>query len=164
MIFRPKSEIQTFFPPKIRWSPKKKKKKVFTEIESDFSPEIVRFRLVGGEMRPEMDPNFAKLRLIFRPKSLLLGWWGGMHPPIPPLNPPLTTMLHQIFFCFTGRKILLIVGAVFMTLSLFAFGLYFQLQKAHSSYVNEMTLVYFEMLNSSTIEAHALTNHHGKKN
>ena len=39
VIFRPKSEIQTFFPPKIRWSPKKKKK-VFTEIESDFSPEI----------------------------------------------------------------------------------------------------------------------------
>ena len=24
VIFRPKSEIQTFFPPKIRWSPKKK--------------------------------------------------------------------------------------------------------------------------------------------
>ena len=27
LIFRPKSEIQTFFSPKIRWSPKKKKKK-----------------------------------------------------------------------------------------------------------------------------------------
>ena len=27
VIFRPKSEIQRFFPPKIRWSPKKKKKK-----------------------------------------------------------------------------------------------------------------------------------------
>ena len=27
VIFRPKSEIRTFFPPKIRWSPKKKKKK-----------------------------------------------------------------------------------------------------------------------------------------
>ena len=26
LIFRPKSEIQTFFSPKIRWSPKKKKK------------------------------------------------------------------------------------------------------------------------------------------
>ena len=61
LIFRPKSEIQTFFPPKIRWSPKKKKK-VFTKIETDFSAEIVRFRLVGG-----------------------------MHPPIPPLNPPLSS-------------------------------------------------------------------------
>ena len=66
LIFRPKSEIQAFFPPKIRWSPKKKKnwdwffgrnrkfkgffrpksgglqkkKKVFTEIETDFSGEI----------------------------------------------------------------------------------------------------------------------------
>ena len=26
LIFRPKPEIQTFFSPKIRWSPKKKKK------------------------------------------------------------------------------------------------------------------------------------------
>ena len=34
LIFRPKSEIQRFFPPKIRWSPKKK---VFAEIETDFS-------------------------------------------------------------------------------------------------------------------------------
>ena len=42
VIFRPKSEIRTFFPPKIRWSPKKKKKKkkVFTEIESDFPAKI----------------------------------------------------------------------------------------------------------------------------
>ena len=39
VIFRPKSEIQTFFSPKIRWSPKNKKK-VFTKIESDFSAEI----------------------------------------------------------------------------------------------------------------------------
>ena len=40
-IFRPKSEIQTIFSPKTRWSPKKKKKKkVFTKIESEFSAEI----------------------------------------------------------------------------------------------------------------------------
>ena len=90
--FRPKSEIQTFFPPKIRWSPKKKKKKkVFTAIETDFSAEIVRFRLVGG-MHPEMETDFSKWRLIFRPKSLVLGWWGGCIPPIPPLNPPLTAL------------------------------------------------------------------------
>ena len=50
VIFGPKSEIRTFFPPKIRWSPKKKKKsKVFTEIESDFSAETVSFTLVGGD-------------------------------------------------------------------------------------------------------------------
>ena len=40
VIFWPKSEIQTFFSPKIRCSPTKKKKKVFTKIESDFSAEI----------------------------------------------------------------------------------------------------------------------------
>ena len=32
-------------------------------------------------MHPELEPNYSKQRLIFRPKSLLLGWWGGMHPP-----------------------------------------------------------------------------------
>ena len=44
VIFRPYLEIQTFFSPKIRWSPKqnkkKQKKKVFTEIESDFSAVV----------------------------------------------------------------------------------------------------------------------------
>ena len=54
VIFWPKSEIQAFFSPKIRWSPKKKKKK-----KKRSSP---------------------KLRVIFRPGSLGLGWWGGMHP------------------------------------------------------------------------------------
>ena len=38
--FSESSEIQTFFQPKNRWSPKKKKKKVFTEIETDFSTKI----------------------------------------------------------------------------------------------------------------------------
>ena len=58
LIFRPKSEIQTFFSPKIRWSPKKKKK-VFTKIETDFSAGFVTFRSVGG-MHPEMEPNYSK--------------------------------------------------------------------------------------------------------
>ena len=60
VTFGPKSEKRTFFPPKIRWSPKKKKKRVFTEIESDFSAETVSFTLVGGGMHPEMEPNFSK--------------------------------------------------------------------------------------------------------
>ena len=64
VIFWPKSVIQTFFSPKIRWSPKKKKKKkkkkkVFTEIESEFSAGFVKFGLVGG-MHPEMEPNYSK--------------------------------------------------------------------------------------------------------
>ena len=75
LIFRPKSEIQTFFSPKFRWSPKKKKKKkkkVFTKIETDFSPDWLRLGRWGG-MHPEMEPIYSKQRLIFRPKSLLLG-------------------------------------------------------------------------------------------
>ena len=44
LIFWPKSEIQRFFPPKIRWSPKQKtkkqKKKVFAQIEADFSAKF----------------------------------------------------------------------------------------------------------------------------
>ena len=87
VIFRPKSEIQTFFSPKFRWSSKKKrKKKVFTKIETDFSPDSLRLGRWGG-MHPEMEPNYSKQRLIFRPKSLLLGWWVG--DASPPLNPPL---------------------------------------------------------------------------
>ena len=67
VIFRPKSEIQTFFSPKFRWSPKKKIK-VFTKIETDFSPDSLRLGRWGG-MHPEMEPNYSKQRLIFRPKS-----------------------------------------------------------------------------------------------
>ena len=72
---------------------KKKKKKVFTKIETDFSPDWLRLGRWGG-MHPEMEPNYSKQRLIFRPKSLLLGWWGGMHPP--PLNPPLRKVSLKI--------------------------------------------------------------------
>ena len=93
VVFRPKSEIQTIFSPKIRCSPKKKKKKkVFTKIESDFSAGFVTFRLVGEDV----SRNGAELFeiVIFRPKSLLLGWWGGMHPPHPPPPKSATALKH----------------------------------------------------------------------
>ena len=48
LIFRPQSEIQRFFPPKIRWSPNNKKRS---------------------------SPNF---RLIFRPKSEIQTFAGGL--------------------------------------------------------------------------------------
>ena len=51
LIFRPKSEIQRFFPPKIRWSSKKKKKK---------------------------KRSSPKLRLIFRPNSEIQTFEGGL--------------------------------------------------------------------------------------
>ena len=52
LIFRPKSEFQTFFPPKIRWSPKIKKKERSSPI----------------------------LRLIFRPRLELQTFEGGCFP------------------------------------------------------------------------------------
>ena len=39
-IFLPKLQIQAVFPAENRWSPKKTKKKVFTEIVRDFTAEI----------------------------------------------------------------------------------------------------------------------------
>ena len=53
LIFRPKSEIQTFFSPKIRWSPKKKKKRSSPKLRLIFRPKS----------------EIQTLRLIFRPKS-----------------------------------------------------------------------------------------------
>ena len=83
MIFRPKSEIQAFFSPRIRWSPKKKKK-VFTKIETDFSAGFVRFRLVGGDASLtgaelfEIEADFSAKIVTFR----LVG--GDASPPSPP--------------------------------------------------------------------------------
>ena len=102
MIFRPKSEIQTFFSPKIRWSPKKKKKRsspklrvIFrpkSEIQTFFSPKIVRLRLVGedasrnGTVSIEIEADFSAKIVTFR-------LVGGCIPPILPLNPPLLNTL-----------------------------------------------------------------------
>ena len=48
--FWPKSQIQSFFLPKIRWFPKKKnKKKVFTDFETEFSAEISNSKLVFAQ-------------------------------------------------------------------------------------------------------------------
>ena len=62
---------------------KKKKKKVFTEIESDFSAEIVWLRLVGGDA----SPNGAELFQIeadFSAEIVTFRLVGGMHPLHPP--------------------------------------------------------------------------------
>ena len=86
MVFWPKSEIQTIFSPKIRCSPKKKKKKkVFTKIESDFLAGFVTFRLVGGGASRngaelfEIEADFSAKIVTFR---LLVG--GNASPPSPP--------------------------------------------------------------------------------
>ena len=83
LIFWPKSEIQTFFSPKIRWSPKKKKKK--KKRSSDFSAGFVTFRSVGGDASRNGAELF-KIRADFLAKIVTFRLVGGMHPP---LNPPL---------------------------------------------------------------------------
>ena len=114
LILRPKSEIQTFFSPKIRWSPKKKKKKrsspklrlIFrpkSEIQTFFSPKIrwspkkkrssdfsagfVTFRSVGGDASRNGAELF-KIRADFSAKIVTLC--------IPPLNPPLITIPQSV--------------------------------------------------------------------
>ena len=83
VIFGPKSEIRTLFPPKIKWSPKKKKK-VFTEIESDFSAEIGNSNVFSAQnqvvSKKKKKRSSPKLWVIFRPKPLALHWWGGCIP------------------------------------------------------------------------------------
>ena len=111
LIFRPKSEIQTFFLPKIRWSPKKKKKKkkkkkVFTNIETDFSAGFVTFRSVGGDASRNVAELF-KIRADFSAKIVTFRLVGGdASPPSPPLNPPLHRhCLESTFPYMRGRKI-----------------------------------------------------------
>ena len=94
LIFR---KFKRFFRPK-SGGLQKKKKKVFTAMETNFSAEIVRFRLVGGGMHPEMETDFSKWRMIFRPKSLVLGWWGGCIPLIPPPKSA-TAVRLQLIIC-----------------------------------------------------------------
>ena len=126
VILRPKSEIQRFFPPKIRWSPKnkinkkkkglrqnsewffgrnpkfkgffrpnlgdlqKKKKKVFTIIETDISSNFANSDVWGGAVF-----EWGELFSIFYIKSAstaqktfdfayFTSQWGGSSPPAPP--------------------------------------------------------------------------------
>ena len=84
MVFWPKSEIQTIFSPKIRCSPKKKKKKkVFTKIETDFSAGFVTFRLVGGDAS-RIGAELIEIEADFSAKIVTFRLVGGMHPPHPP--------------------------------------------------------------------------------
>ena len=115
VIFQPKSEIQTFFSPKIRWSPKKKKK-VFTEIESEFSAGFVKFGLVGGDASRNGAELF-EIEADFSAKIVTFRLVGGMHPPHPPPKSATASNMqrnqhvlsHQkiqqkIFFVFSTKK------------------------------------------------------------
>ena len=102
LIFRPKSEIQTFFQPNNRWSQKKKKKKkkVFTEFESDFSAKIgnsnaFSHRITTSTSRLRYPISFGGAVFNFLPKiglksnknvrfCILHKPMGGLEPPRPP--------------------------------------------------------------------------------
>ena len=69
------SDIPTFFQPKNRWSPKKKK--VFTEIETDFLAKIGNSYVFSAQKqvvskKKKKKRSSPKVRLIFRPKSEIL--------------------------------------------------------------------------------------------
>ena len=89
VIFRPKSEIQTFFSPKIRWSPKKKKK-VFTEIESEFSAEIGNSNVFFAQnqvvsKKKKKKKVFTEIESEFSAEIVRFGLvGGGMHPEMEP--------------------------------------------------------------------------------
>ena len=92
------SEIQRFFLPKIRWSPKKKK--VFTKIEAAISSNFANSDVWGG-----LFSIGEGLFSIFHIKSAskaqkacdfayFTSQWGGLEsPPAPPPPPPLATLL-----------------------------------------------------------------------
>ena len=83
VIFRPKSEFQTFFSSKIRWSPKKKK--VFTKIETDFSAEIgnsnvffARNQVVSKKKKKKKKKKvFTKIETAFSAESVTFRSVGG---------------------------------------------------------------------------------------
>ena len=86
VIFRPKSEIQTFFSPKIRWSTKKKK--VFTKIESDFSAEngnsnffFAQNQVVSKKKKKKV---FTRIETDFAAGFVTFRSVGGMHPEMEP--------------------------------------------------------------------------------
>ena len=103
VIFRPKSEIQTFFSPKIRWSSRKKrsspklrvifrpKSEIQTIIETDFSAGFVTFRSVGGDAS-RTGAELFEIEADFSAKIVTFRLVGGMHPPHPPPPPKSATV------------------------------------------------------------------------
>ena len=98
VIFRPKSEIQTFFSPKIRWSPKKKKKKRSSpKLRLIFRPDSLRLGRWGGDASRN-GAELCKIEADFSAKIVTFRLVGGdASPPSPPLNPPLNSTTKILF-------------------------------------------------------------------
>ena len=109
-IFSLKSEVQTLFQPKNRWS-QKKKKKVFAEIETDFPDKIGNSNAFSGRFTASTSQlrhpiSFGGAVFIFSPKiglkstknvrfCILYRLMGGLEPPPPTLLAP-TEILHGL--------------------------------------------------------------------
>ena len=105
MIFRPNSEIQRFFLPKIRWSPKKKKKKersspklrlIFRPISQIQTFEGGCFRM-GGLFSIFYIKSASKAQKTCDFAYFASQWGGPAPPPRPP--PPLATLLIIRYAC-----------------------------------------------------------------
>ena len=78
MIFRPKSKIQRFFPPKIWWSPKKKRSSPKLRVIFRPKSEVQRFFPPKIKWSPNKKKRSSpKLRVIFRPISQIQTFQGG---------------------------------------------------------------------------------------
>ena len=88
LLFRPKSEIQTFFPPKIRWSPKKKG--LHPIWDSFFGPYRKSKRLRGAVFLWGGGAIFNFSQKIGLKTTKKVRFWilhkpmGGLEPPLPP--------------------------------------------------------------------------------
>ena len=84
------SEIQRFFPPKIRWSPerKKKRKKGLTKIETDFSAEIGNSNVFSFSAQNQVVSKKKK-------KKDASPIPPPLNPPLVIAPPPLATLLYQ---------------------------------------------------------------------
>ena len=72
LIFRPNSEIQTFFQTKNRWSPKKNRSSPKLRLIFRPNSEIQTFFQTKNRWSPKKKRSSSKLRLIFRPTSEIL--------------------------------------------------------------------------------------------
>ena len=100
LIFRPRSEIFTFFPLKIRWSPKKKGLHRFWDCF--FGPIRKSKRLREGCFPMEgLFSIFHKKSASKPPKwcgfAYFISQWGGSSPPAPPLATLLIISMFSIF-------------------------------------------------------------------
>ena len=105
LIFRPKSEFQTFFQPKIRWSPKLKKKRSSPKLRLIFQPksEIQTFKGGCFQFFTKNRPQKHQKRAILH---TLQANGGGSSPPLAPL------LLNRLTYIFAVQVWLRFYGAI----------------------------------------------------